>query len=113
MTVYVSPATAADPKVPAWGGKFALSTYLANRVRGIMSDPQLARSARASPRMARDAACRSQLPGRHELLVETFPRRRQYFLVCYPFEGRLAHTTLAMLLTRRLERDGALGVRLQ
>jgi ATP-dependent Lhr-like helicase len=28
-------------------------------------------------------------------------------MVCYPFEGRLAHTTLAMLLTRRLERIGA------
>jgi ATP-dependent Lhr-like helicase len=27
-------------------------------------------------------------------------------MVCYPFEGRLAHTTLAMLLTRRLERLG-------
>ena len=27
-------------------------------------------------------------------------------MVAYPFEGRLAHTTLAMLLTRRLERLG-------
>ena len=26
------------------------------------------------------------------------------YLVCYPFEGRLAHQTLGMLLTRRLER---------
>ncbi|MBV9905387.1 MAG: DNA ligase-associated DEXH box helicase, partial [Alphaproteobacteria bacterium] len=28
----------------------------------------------------------------------------KYYLVCYPFEGRLAHQTLGMLLTRRLER---------
>ncbi len=28
-------------------------------------------------------------------------------MVCYPFEGRLAHQTLGMLLTRRLERWGA------
>ena len=27
-------------------------------------------------------------------------------IVCYPFEGRLAHQTLGMLLTRRLERWG-------
>jgi ATP-dependent Lhr-like helicase len=27
-------------------------------------------------------------------------------MICYPFEGRLAHTTLAMLLTRRLDRAG-------
>jgi ATP-dependent Lhr-like helicase len=44
------------------------------------------------------------LPGRRELLVETFPRADKYYLVCYPFEGRLAHQTLGMLLTRRLER---------
>jgi len=37
-------------------------------------------------------------------LVETFPRGNREFLVCYPFEGRLAHQTLGMLLTRRLER---------
>ena len=38
------------------------------------------------------------------MLVETFPRNAKYYLVCYPFEGRLAHQTLGMLLTRRLER---------
>ena len=41
------------------------------------------------------------------MLVETFPRGKRHFMVCYPFEGRLAHTTLAMLMTRRLERMGA------
>ena len=41
------------------------------------------------------------------MLLETFPRGQRHFMVCYPFEGRLAHTTLAMLLTRRLERLGA------
>ena len=33
-----------------------------------------------------------------------FPRGNRHYLVCYPFEGRLAHQTLGMLLTRRLER---------
>ncbi len=47
---------------------------------------------------------RSVLPGPRELLVETFPRADKHYLVCYPFEGRLAHQTLGMLLTRRLER---------
>ncbi len=42
--------------------------------------------------------------GPRELLVETFPRADKHYLVCYPFEGRLAHQTLGMLLTRRLER---------
>ena len=41
------------------------------------------------------------------MLIETFPRGQRYYLVCYPFEGRLAHQTLGMLLTRRLERTRA------
>jgi ATP-dependent helicase Lhr and Lhr-like helicase len=39
--------------------------------------------------------------------VETFPRGNKHYLVCYPFEGRLAHQTLGMLLTRRMERARA------
>ena len=47
---------------------------------------------------------RSVVPKRDQLLVETFPRGERFYLVAYPFEGRLAHQTLGMLLTRRLER---------
>jgi ATP-dependent Lhr-like helicase len=46
------------------------------------------------------------LPGRNDLLVETFPRGGKWFLVAYCFEGRNAHQTLGMLLTRRMERAG-------
>jgi ATP-dependent helicase Lhr and Lhr-like helicase len=104
--VYVSRATAEDPKVPAYeGGKFPLSTYLADRVRTIIADEA---AWRALPSQVREwleiQQWRSQLPGRRELLVETFPRANKHYLVCYPFEGRLAHQTLGMLLTRRLER---------
>jgi ATP-dependent Lhr-like helicase len=49
---------------------------------------------------------RSMIVGENEMLLETFPLGHRHFMVCYPFEGRLAHTTLAMLLTRRLERAG-------
>jgi ATP-dependent Lhr-like helicase len=49
---------------------------------------------------------KSLVPRAEEMLVETFPRNRKYYLACYPFEGRLAHQTLGMLLTRRLERLG-------
>src|SRR5690606_24134917 len=50
---------------------------------------------------------KSVLPGRDDLLVETFPRADRHYMVAYPFEGRLAHQTLAMLLTRRMDRAGA------
>ena len=49
----------------------------------------------------------SILPKRGDLLVETFPNGDRFYMVAYPFEGRLAHQTLGMLLTRRLERVGA------
>jgi ATP-dependent Lhr-like helicase len=48
----------------------------------------------------------SRLPGRNDLLVETFPRGGRWYLVAYCFEGRNAHQTLGMLLTRRMERAG-------
>jgi ATP-dependent Lhr-like helicase len=103
---YVSRSNATDPKVPAYdGGKFPLSTYLADRVRDIMAEPK---QWTALPEPVREWLAiqqwRSRVPGSHELLVETFPRSGKHYLICYPFEGRLAHVTLGMLLTRRLER---------
>jgi ATP-dependent helicase Lhr and Lhr-like helicase len=104
--VYVSRAAAEDPKVPSYeGGKFPLSTYLADRVRNIISQRQ---EWQPLPDQVRDwlqiQERRSRLPEPRQLLVETFPRAGRHFLICYPFEGRLAHQTLGMLLTRRLER---------
>jgi ATP-dependent Lhr-like helicase len=104
--VYVSRSDATDPKVPAYeGGKFPLSTYLAARVRALLAKPD---AWRALPDQVREwleiQQWRSMLPKAGDLLVETFPRAAKYYLVCYPFEGRLAHQTLGMLLTRRLER---------
>ena len=107
--VYVSRAHDKDAKVPSYmGGKFPLSTYLAERVRKLLDD----RSAWAAlPDQVRDWLSLqrdfSTVPGVRELLVETFPRADKHYLVCYPFEGRLAHQTLGMLLTRRLERARA------
>ena len=105
---YVSRTTSTDPKVPAYeGGKFPLSTYLAERVRRLISDPRVWGPLPAPVREWLEIQqWRSEVPGPRELLVETFPRNAKYHLVCYPFEGRLAHQTLGMLLTRRLERAG-------
>ncbi|MGI8840034.1 MAG: ligase-associated DNA damage response DEXH box helicase [Caulobacteraceae bacterium] len=108
LDVLVAPAPGEDAKMPSWGGsKFALSTFLAAKVRAMMSDAHrwevLPGDVREWLELQRD---RSAIPAQGEMLLETFPRGHRHFLVCYPFEGRLAHTTLAMLLTRRLERAG-------
>jgi ATP-dependent Lhr-like helicase len=108
LDVLVSPANDTDPKMPSWGGsKFALSTFLAKRVRQLMFDERHWAVLPADVREWLEAQkSRSRIVGENEMLLETFPQRKRHFMVAYPFEGRLAHTTLAMLLTRRLERAG-------
>ena len=106
---YVSSASGGNVLVPSYaGGKFPLSTYLAEQVRGMLADParwsSLPDQVADWLRLQRD---KSVLPPRDRLLVETFPRGGRFYMVAYPFEGRLAHQTLGMLLTRRLERAGA------
>jgi ATP-dependent helicase Lhr and Lhr-like helicase len=98
-----------DPMIPSYaGGKFPLSTYLAERVRGILADKS---KQQHLPNQVKDwlntQSWASALPQANQMLVETFPRADKHYLVCYPFEGRLAQQTLGMLLTRRLERWGA------
>jgi ATP-dependent helicase Lhr and Lhr-like helicase len=105
----VSNAFSLDPKIPAYaGGRFPLSTYLADQVRAMLADPA---RWHVLPEQVRDWLAlqreKSMLPARDELLVETFPRGQRFFFIAYCFEGRLAHQTLGMLLTRRLERAGA------
>ncbi len=102
----VSPATDKDPKIPSYGGsKFPLGTSLAERVRDMVQDRD---HWRVLPPDVQEwlelQEVRSRIPRAGEMLVETFPRGSRHFMVCYPFEGRLAHTTLAMLLTKRLDR---------
>jgi len=106
--VFVSRASSDDPMVPSYGGnKFPLSTHLAARVRAMLANPaDWPGLPPAVGRWLTLQAERSVLPATDEVLVETFPRNGRHFLVMYPFEGRLAHQTLGMLLTRRLDRAG-------
>ncbi|WP_298957231.1 ligase-associated DNA damage response DEXH box helicase [uncultured Methylobacterium sp.] len=95
-----------DPAIPSYAGaKFPLSTFLAARVRALIADPSGwdRLPAQVAGYLAEQSR-RSRLPGPSDLLVETFPRAGRYYLTCFPFEGRLAHQTLGMLLARRLER---------
>jgi ATP-dependent Lhr-like helicase len=103
---FVTPSNDAEAHVPSYmGGKFPLSTFLARRVREMLANPKLwGNLPMPVGEWLRIQEWRSIIPEAGQLLVETFPRGSREFLVCYPFEGRLAHQTLGMLLTRRLER---------
>jgi ATP-dependent Lhr-like helicase len=95
-----------DPQIPSYAGsKFPLSTFLAARVRQLLADPaEWDRLPMGAAAWLRQQEKRSEIPAPGDLLVETFPRQKRHYLVAFPFEGRLAHQTLGMLLTRRLER---------
>lgn len=108
MHIVVSRGGEGEPRVPVYAGaRMPLTTELAARVREILHDP---RRWKALPppvqdwlRMQRRV---SALPPPDGLLVETFPRGPRWFMIAYCFEGRLAHQTLGMLVTKRMEHLG-------
>jgi ATP-dependent Lhr-like helicase len=107
-SVIVAPGGTGDPKVPAYaGGRMPLTSELADRVRFMLADrsqwPHLPADVQEWLRLQE---WRSELPSREGLLVEIFPRESRHYLVAYCFEGRNAHQTLGMLLSRRMERAG-------
>ncbi len=106
--VIVSRGGEGEPRVPVYAGaRMPLTTHLAARVRAILSDP---RRWRHLPEPVKEwlrlQRYKSELPPRDGMLVETFPRGGKWFLVAYTFEGKLAHQTLGMLVTKRMERLG-------
>ncbi|MBB3999302.1 ligase-associated DNA damage response DEXH box helicase [Aureimonas pseudogalii] len=106
MECLVTKTQSEEAKVPYYGGqKFPLTTFLAEKVREMLGDP--AKWGSLPPQVGEWLAIQSRksvIPGPNDLLIETFPNGNRFFMVAYPFEGRLAHQTLGMLLTRRLER---------
>ena len=84
LTALASRSNAEDPQIPAYmGGKFPLSTYLADRVRAMLASPQ---EWRKLPPQVREwltmQQIKSVLPKRDQMLVETFPRGHKHYLVC-------------------------------
>ena len=97
-----------EPKIPAYmGGKLPLSTTLAEEVQQIIQNKSF------WPRLNSDVEFwlkaqekKSILPRKNYLLVEIFPRQKKFYLVAYCFEGRNAHQTLAILISRKMEKLG-------
>jgi ATP-dependent Lhr-like helicase len=108
MAIEVAEGGSGDPMVPAYeGARMPLTTNLADRVRTLLQRPAdwhlFPEPVQEWLRLQKRS---SRLPGRSDLLIETFPRGDRWYLVAYCFEGRNAHQTLGMLVTRRMERFG-------
>ncbi len=101
-------ATSKRARIPSYmGARMPLTTHLADRVRGLLHDRDLWHRFPADVREWLEMqARRSVIPAPDALLVETFPRDGLHYMVVYSFEGWNAHQSLAMLITKRMERQG-------
>lgn len=114
MTAFVRKARDPRGTVPRWsGGRFPLSTQLADAVRAKLHDAKRGDVRQASaeiqaiePILALQGYV-SHLPDPDELLIETTRSRDGHHWFLYPFEGRLVHEGLASLLAYRLTRREA------
>ncbi|MFT9382380.1 ligase-associated DNA damage response DEXH box helicase [Gluconobacter sp. P5B12] len=107
-TVQAARGRGKDPRVPVYGGnQLSISPGLARYVREMLHTPSLWT---VLPKAVQDwltlQAKRSHMPGPDNFLVETFPHKGLHYIVAYPFEGRNAHQTLGLLLTKKLEETG-------
>ncbi|WP_406568405.1 ligase-associated DNA damage response DEXH box helicase [Alterisphingorhabdus coralli] len=95
-------------QIPSYmGARMPLTTHLADRVRGLLTDRTgWVRFPDDVREWLEMQDWRSTLPEPGQLLVETFPHRQRHYMVCYPFEGWNAHQSLGMLITRRMEDKG-------
>jgi ATP-dependent helicase Lhr and Lhr-like helicase len=101
-------ATTKRARIPSYmGARMPLSTHLADRVRGLLHDQsQWSRFPGDVREWLNMQARQSILPAPDQLLVETFERDGLHYMVTYSFEGWNAHQSLAMLITKRMERRG-------
>ncbi|MEM7728548.1 MAG: ligase-associated DNA damage response DEXH box helicase [Pseudomonadota bacterium] len=106
MAVEAVPAPRARPKIPAYaGGMMPLSSYLADGVREVVSDPgQWHRLPDQVEQWLTLQSLFSDLPGKQGLLVESFFDRNDHVLLVHTFEGRKVNNALGFLLTKRMEK---------
>jgi ATP-dependent Lhr-like helicase len=101
-------ATTKSARIPTYmGARIAISTNLADRVRGFLHDrAQWPRFPEPVREWLRVQDYRSVIPAPDQLLVETFPHEGVHYMAAYSFEGWNAHQSLGMLITRRMESAG-------
>lgn len=99
-------ATSKPARIPSYvGARMALSTRLADRVRGYLATPDSWLNFPDDVRHWLEMQAKySVLPQPDQLLVETFPHEGLHYMLCYPFEGWNAHQSLGMLITKRMDR---------
>ena len=107
MTVTVKKTKQKPKKIPSWmGGRLPLTSELSAMLRRKLEEsrqphPPDPECQRIRPLLEIRAEM-SHIPSASELLVEVFQTDDGHHLCMFPFEGRLVHEGMAMLLSYRL-----------
>jgi ATP-dependent helicase Lhr and Lhr-like helicase len=101
-------ASSKAAQIPSYmGARLPLTTHLSDRVRNFLHDrSQWSRFPADVREWLEMQDKRSIIPAPDQLLVETFPRKGRHYMLVYSFEGWNANQSLAMLLTKRMEKLG-------
>ena len=113
MVATVRPSKRRSGFVPRWqGGRFSLTTQLADRVLGMLeaSDRADTDELRAIAPLLELQRALSDVPGPNRLLIEQSQTRDGHHAFIFAFAGRLAHEGLGVLLAHRLTGDSAMTI---
>ncbi len=106
MQVEAKRTPAKNAKIPSYnGGNLPLSTFLATAVKALLNTPSQWKifPSRIKEWLALQTKC-SMLPPVDDILIESFPYKKNFNLVIYTFQGRKANQTLGILLSHRMEK---------
>ncbi len=111
LTAYVVPSTKKSAAIPSWmGGRMSLSSEIAEVLRKEFHDlanlplNQLNREGKKLQSLLQIQDTRSIVPRPNELLIEYLEDDDGHHVYVYPFEGRMVHEGIALLLAYRLSK---------
>jgi len=112
LTAYVVPSTKKKKgAIPSWaGGRMSLSSEIAEVLRTEFHDlanlpvEQLNREGKKLQSLLHIQDSRSIVPRPNELLIEYLEDEDGHHVYIYPFEGRMVHEGMALLLAYRLSK---------
>ena len=117
LVAHVVPSTKKAAAVPSWsGGRMSLSNEIAEMLRKefthLMNVDNLNREGKKVQSLLAIQAQRSAIPQPDKLLIEYLEDEDGHHVYIYPFEGRMVHEGIALLLAYRLSKTTKISLSL-
>ena len=115
FTAYVRPSAAKKVAIPSWqGSRMSLSTEVSEVLREEVSalDENRSREKVKLEPLLEIQKKLSHIPKTQELLIEQLEDKEGYHVLMYPFEGRMIHEGMAMLIAYRISKIKKLSLSL-